>query len=351
MPYLPVVLLLLALALAAAGLLRLRRGARALALAAAVVAGGAGGWLLLRPAGPAGVETAGAPPAASAPAASAAHPLSNAQLERAVEQARATVEREPGNVGSWAMLAHSLEMLGRYADAGVAYQRLIALAPNDAQVLADAADAIALGQGRRFDGEPARLIRRALEIAPQHPKALSLAGAEALARNDPAAALAFWQKARAQVHDPALARELDERIADARARQDGTRQEAPVAAAPAASGPAAVVSGRITLSDALKARVAPTDTLFVFARPADGSRMPVALMKRQASELPIEFSLDDSMAMVPQARLSMQTRVIVGARISRRGDALPQSGDLQGLSAPVAVGTQGLRLEIAEVLP
>jgi cytochrome c-type biogenesis protein CcmH len=79
--------------------------------------------------------------------------------------------------------------------------------------------------------------------------------------------------------------------------------------------------------------------------------MPVALMRRRAEELPFEFRLDDSMSMVSQARLSLQSRVIVGARISKRGDATPGSGDLQGFSAPVAIGTQGLKLEIAEVVP
>jgi cytochrome c-type biogenesis protein CcmH len=78
--------------------------------------------------------------------------------------------------------------------------------------------------------------------------------------------------------------------------------------------------------------------------------MPVALMRRRASELPLEFRLDDSMALVPQSRLSAQTQVIIGARISKRGDATPKAGDLQGFSAQVAVGTTGVRLDIAEVV-
>jgi len=88
----------------------------------------------------------------------------------------------------------------------------------------------------------------------------------------------------------------------------------------------------------------------VFARPVDGSRMPVAILRRHARDLPLDFALDDSMAMVPDARLSRVARVIVGARISRRGDVAPQAGDMQGLSAPVDVGTRGIKLEISEVL-
>jgi cytochrome c-type biogenesis protein CcmH len=163
--------------------------------------------------------------------------------------------------------------------------------------------------------------------------------------------LAYWQRARSLATDPVLTREFEERIAEARALQ--ARPASAVAAAPAQiapPNPAAFVSGRIVLSDKLKSQVSANDVLFVFARPVEGSRMPIALMRRRASELPIEFRLDDSMAMVPQARLSTQARVIVGARVSKRGDASPQAGDLQGFSAPVAVGTPGLRLEIAEVV-
>jgi cytochrome c-type biogenesis protein CcmH len=78
--------------------------------------------------------------------------------------------------------------------------------------------------------------------------------------------------------------------------------------------------------------------------------MPVALMRRRASELPLDFQLDDSMAMVAQNRLSLQSRVVIGARISKRGDAAPSSGDLQGFSAPVSVGAMGLKVEITEVV-
>jgi cytochrome c-type biogenesis protein CcmH len=291
-----------------------------------------------------------APVQSAAPAASAAHPLSLDRLERAVAQSRQRVSANAQDAGAWAMLAHSYDMLGRYTDAGAAYAKLIELKPADAQVLADAADSMALARGRRFEGEPMRLIRRALELDPNNLKALSLAGAEAFGRNDAAQAIAYWQRARTQVTDAALSRELDDRIAEARSLKERARSAGAAPLAPAASGVAAFVSGRIVLADRLKSKISANDALFVFARPADGSRMPVALVRRRASELPIEFELDDSMAMVPDARLSKQSRVIVGARISKRGDASPKPGDLQGFSVPVAVGTQGLRVEISEVV-
>lgn len=287
----------------------------------------------------------------AAPGPSVVRPLSTDRLEQAVAQSRQRVASDPLDAGAWAMLANSYDMLGRPADAGAAHAKLIELRPGDAQVLADAADSMALARGRNFDGEPMRLIRRALELDPNNLKALSLAGAEAFGRNDAAQAMAYWQRARPQLSDPALARQLDDRIAEARALQEraATAGSAP-SPARAASGAAPSVKGRIVLADRLKTKVSTDDALFVFARPADGSRMPVALMRRRAGELPIEFELDDSMAMVPEARLSQQARVVVGARISKRGDATPVAGDLQGFSVPVAVGTQGLRIEISEVV-
>ncbi len=283
--------------------------------------------------------SADAPPAAVSSAASAAHPLTTEQLEHSVATMQERVKSNPSDATSWAMLAHSYDMLGRYADASASYARLVELRPNDPQVLADAADSLALANGRKLAGAPMKLVERALALDANNLKALSLAATDALERKDPAAAIGYWQRARALITDPTLAQEVDASIALARAQQ-----------ARAAAGAGDVVGGRIVLADKLKDRVAAGDSLFVFARPAEGSRMPVALMRRRANELPLEFQLDDSMAMVPQNRLSLQSRVVIGARISKRGDATPASGDLQGFSAPVSVGTLGLKVEITEVV-
>ena len=75
--------------------------------------------------------------------------------------------------------------------------------------------------------------------------------------------------------------------------------------------------------------------MFVFARPADGSRMPLALLRVKARDLPLAFTLDDSSAMLPDRKLSDHALVIVGARISKSGNAAPQSGDLEATLPPV----------------
>ena len=107
----------------------------------------------------------------------------------------------------------------------------------------------------------------------------------------------------------------------------------------------------MTLSDTQKTRVAGGDTLFVFARAVNGPRMPLAIVRVAAGEFPYHFKLDDSLAMSPQFKLSSQTEVVLGARISRSGNATPQSGDLMGTLGPVKVGARGLRLIIDGVVP
>jgi cytochrome c-type biogenesis protein CcmH len=107
----------------------------------------------------------------------------------------------------------------------------------------------------------------------------------------------------------------------------------------------------VRIAPAFAANVSPDDAVYIFARPADGSRMPLALVKKQVRDLPITFTLDDSMAMSPTARLSDHGQVIVGARISRSGSPMPQSGDLEALSPPVKLGSSGHTLVIDRRLP
>lgn len=314
----------------------------------------------------------GRSPVASAPAASTAAPasapassataaarqLAPDRVQRMVDEMSERVKKDPKDSTAWALLANSYGMLGKPDEAIKAYERLAQLLPNDAQVLADYADALASAAGRSFKGEPAKLLKRALAADPRNLKALVLAGTEAFDRQAYGEAAGFWDRAKAISTDPRVTQQIDSGLAEARLLAARAAASAPGAkAAPArvttaaSAAPGRDIAGRIVLSPALQAQVSPDDTLFVFARPTLGSRMPVALLRKKVRDLPLEFRLDDSMAMVPDIRLSALNAVVVGARISKRGDATPHTGDLQGLSAPVAVGSRGVKIEITEVLP
>lgn len=279
------------------------------------------------------------------------HQVTREQVEKMVADLAARLEQEPDNVNGWVVLARSYAVMNRHGDAVKAYERVIQLVPNDPDLLADYADALAVTSGGNLSGKPLELAKRALAADPTHWKALALVGTEAFNRKDYKTAIAYWEKLKATA--PAgsqIAQSIDSSIAEARELGGikGAAAPPPVVAIAPAGGR---VAGKVDLSPALKAKVAPTDTVFVFARAAEGPRMPLAIVRKQVRDLPIEFALDDSMAMAPNMKLSSFPEVVVGARISRSGNATPQSGDLEGLSKPVKVGASGIAVVIDSALP
>ena len=274
------------------------------------------------------------------------------QVEALVAKLAERMQSRPDDAEGWLMLARSQMMLGRLPEALAAFERLIQLRPDDANTLVDYADALAVKNGRSLEGEPLRLIERALKLEPDHLKALALAGSAAFNRQDDIKAVLYWDRA---VSIGPAEHEIVQMARDgAAAARERSKMPVAAAAAPVAAPVAAAasaVSGTVRLSAALKAQASPDDVVFIFARPADGSRMPLAILRKQVKDLPAAFTLDDSLAMSPAARLSLAQQVIVGARISKSGQAMPQPGDLQGLSAPVKVGTTGLVVEISTQLP
>ena len=98
-------------------------------------------------------------------------------------------------------------------------------------------------------------------------------------------------------------------------------------------------------------KAAPGDTVFIFARAAEGPRMPLAIVRKQVSELPATFSLDDSMAMTAGMSISSFEKIVISARVSKAGTAAAQSGDLEGVSAPVKVGAKDVAVVIEKVIP
>lgn len=285
----------------------------------------------------------------------AAQEITPEAVEAMIAKLAQRLETSTGDPASdlkgWTMLARSYAALQRFPEADKAYARAIALAPADAQLLADRADAMAMVQGRNMQGEPDRLIAKALQLDPNNLKALALAGASAFERKDFTSARGYWQKARSLVPpESEFAARLDNSLNEMRKL---TADAAPAAASASApvTADAARISGRVSLSPALAGRVAPTDTVFIFARAVDGPRMPLAILKRTVADLPITFTLDDSQAMSPEMKLSKFERVVVGVRVSRSGNATPQPGDLRGESAPTGVRVADVQLLIDGVQP
>jgi len=283
-----------------------------------------------------------------------------AQVAAMVEQVAERMKQNPNDADGWAMLARSYSMMQRNDDALAAYQKAIALGKDDADLLVDYADTLAVKNQHSLQGEPMALITRALKLSPDHIKGLALAGADAFERKDFALAAKYWGRIEA-VGPPgdALVQRVAASLQEARKLAGLPAQAAPAAAPPkptalADAGAAAPgglsVSGTVSLSPALRAQVSPEDTVFIFAKEAPNGRMPLAAERKQVKDLPYQFTLDDSKSMSPQARLSGATQVVVSARISKSGNAIAQPGDLQGQSAPVALGAKDLRVDIRELV-
>ncbi len=285
------------------------------------------------------------------------HQMAPGDVEKIAEKLAERLKQEPDNANGWLTLARTYYVLRRFPEAVQAYEQLIKLVPDDANVLADYADALAMARGRRIAGEPLALVKRALALDPNQWKALAMAGTEAFDRKDYKTAVEYWERLRNAV--PAES-EIAKSIANSinEARELGGLKPAPVAAAPqpAAKSPSATpaagsVAGTVDLAPALKAKVQPDDVVYIFARAAEGPRMPLAIVKVQVKDLPVNFVLDDAMAMSPNFKLSGFAEVVVGARVSKSGAANPRSGDLEGLSKPVKVGARGVSVTIDNVVP
>ena len=263
------------------------------------------------------------------------HAIDPAKLADMVAKLEQRLKDEPQQVDGWVMLARVQRARDHLEEADKAYAQALSLSAND-DVAIERAEVLARLRGG-FNGEPWQIIERVIKADPEHVNARLLAGSAAYAEGRYAVALQHWGQVQGRL--PAGSPEapaLEEAIQQARAKLGPS--------APASA--AARISGRVTLAPQLASRVAPTDTVFIYATPAQGSRMPLAIARVMVSQLPYSFVLDESSAMNPQATLAGQQEVTVRARISSTGDAIPKPGELGVVKTPVKVGAQGLELRI-----
>ena len=320
-------------------------------LAGLVVAGAVAVYLLLGT--PAALQ--GVAPQVAAAGEASPHAMDREQVEAMVEGLAEKMRRNPDDLAGWQMLARSYVAFNRLPEAAQAYDQAVRLAPGDAQILADYADVLAMVNGRNLEGRPLGLLQQALRIDPKHQKALSLIGTAAFDRGDYAAAADWWKQLLATVPPGSQqAKTVQASIAQAEAGGASparTATASTTATTKVAAGADPGVEGTVTIADALKGRVPAGATLFVYARAPEGGRMPLAILRQPAGGLPLHFRLDDTLAMAPQMRLSTQSQVLLVARISASGNAMPQPGDLTGTLGPVKLGARDVKLVIGEVVP
>lgn len=310
-------------------------------------------------------------PAAEHPSMSAGegqggHPDFSSVMENLI----AKLEENPDNVEGWLMLGRTYAMMQRFNEAKEAYEKALALTPEDSAIITDYADIVAMTNNGSLVGKPTELIKKALSLDPNNPKALALAGTAEFEEKRYKEAARYWEKLAALIppSEAELVQSVNDSIAEAKSLaagkgslvarapdQPGTQTPPPANKQGSASGAggatSGTLSGKVTLSPALASKAAPGDSLYIFARAKVGPKAPLATLRLQVKDLPANFSLNDSMARSGVQLSTFPAEVVVGARISKSGSPMPQSGDLQGFSQGVMIGASGISVVIDQQLP
>jgi cytochrome c-type biogenesis protein CcmH len=287
-----------------------------------------------------------------------------ASIDEMVAKLAARLQQQPDDLKGWVMLARSYTILKRYGDAEAAYENVLRLGGENAELLTDYADTTVMATGGRFTDKAGALLTRALELDPGNVKGLWLAGHWKNQSGAYAEALDYWQQAAVKLpagsEDAAVIAQqiskLQEQLgieAEPASAVATTTADAGAATATAVdSASATALSVQVALAPELAATAAAEDTVFIYARATQGPRMPLAIVRKQVKDLPVTVTLDDSLAMSPQMVLSKFAQVTVSARISKTGNAMPQSGDLLGSVSPVATQTtENIQITINSKVP
>lgn len=273
-------------------------------------------------------------------------------VEKMVAGLAAKMEQDPSNLKGWAMLARSYKVMDRPKDAEKAYDRAGAYLDSDAQLLADYADVAASNANGNFEGKPQAIINRALKADPNNMMALWLAGTADYTRGNYKGAIQVWGRlAKLLPADSEDIKMIQGSIMEARSKANLPPE--PLASQP--TSPAVAVSGKnisgiVELNSDLKSRVKPDYIVMVIAR-APGARMPVAIMRAKAADLPLRFVLNDALAMTPDALISNLYEATLEVRISKSGQAKAEPGDLYSEIQTVKVGTGNLKVVVDQVRP
>lgn len=267
-----------------------------------------------------------------------AQPNTPSGLEESIQRLAERLKQNPNDLEGWTMLGRSLLIVNQPDKAVTAFEYAMKLAPDNLDLKAYYAEALAGANQGVLEGKPTELVEAVLKQDPQHKGALWMAGIAAAQRKDTAQAVDYWTRLKAQFPPQSEeARQIDRYLAEVQGLP------VPAATTPPAQAPAPGkrIHVQVKLAEGFKDRAAPDDALFIFARAAQGPPMPLAVVKKRAGDLPLEVVLDDSMAMMQGMNLSSFEQVVIGARISKSGKPTPSPGDLQGQTAPLAPEDDG----------
>ncbi|WP_428700616.1 tetratricopeptide repeat protein [Stenotrophomonas rhizophila] len=269
-------------------------------------------------------------PEAATPTARTGEP---ATLRDGVVELQRALERDPQRADGWALLGRSQQALGNLPEANRAFARAVQLAPDEPELLVEAAQTRAQADpAKQFDDTGLQWLRHAQRLAPGSERAGWLIGIALRQRGQDAEAAATWEALLPRL-DPGAATALREQITIAREKAGLPAAATPPAATTAAT--ALTVTVALDPAFAGRARLRDDASIFVIARVPGGPPMPVAVEKHRLADLPLRVTLDDADSPMPTQPLSALKEVEVFARLSASGQANRQEGDID--SPPVRV--------------
>lgn len=277
-------------------------------------------------------------------------------MREVVATIRERLAEQPNDATGWFMLGRAYMNLGDYAEAEQAIRRAHELTGDSPEIMVRLADAIAMTQNGSMAGEPETLLQQVLVLQPQNLQALWLQGIAQRERGDFDSAIASWEKLQPLLtNDPASQQQIAQLIAEAIASKGEGTEISPVSddgtSVVDSDESAASLLVEVTLDNELSADLDAADIVFVYAKAQQGPPMPLAVKRVTVGELPLTVLLSDADAMMPTMKISAFEELIVGARVSRTGDAIAQPGDFFGEIAEVArTHDEPIQISISEVV-
>ena len=297
-------------------------------------------------------------------------------MEQLVNKLNDHLQKQPDDGDAWFMLAKTYMAAEEYQQALDALKRAYAIVGDHPSILLGMADASAMLVDGNLTGEPTTYIEKALEIDPSNTTGLWLGGMSAQQNGDFQLAVERWlllvprltedasssAQLKGLINEAIMQAEaagtpVDVQLALEHVKASGQVVEKPAEETATVAVEAPEAEGRVavkvwvSIADSVSAQINPEDTLFVFAKAVSGPPMPLAAFKGTASELPMEITLDDSMAMMPQMKISNFDKVTVSARIAKGGTPTTQSGDITSPPQEVELtGTVSVQLELSEIV-
>ncbi|HDS1769407.1 c-type cytochrome biogenesis protein CcmI [Pseudomonas putida] len=254
-------------------------------------------------------------------------------MEEMTTRLERVVQAQPDSAEAMYFLGRAYMAEQRPADAARTFERAVALAGRQPELLGQWAQALYFAANKQWSPQLQALTDEALKADPNEVTSLGLRGIAAFEGERYQEAIDYWKRLLAQLPEGDTSRAALQGGIDRAAERLG--------GVPAQAEPAPVAARlkvRVELADALKDKVKPDDTVFIFARASNGPPMPLAAKRVTVAQLPIEVELSDADAMMPQMKLSQFAEVQLVARVSRAGQ--PTQGEWIGRGAPLPSATR-----------